>query len=29
MIDSLPATGLTPRTLSMDIFFWASRFSCF
>jgi len=25
-IDSLPASGLTPRTLWLDRFFWASRF---
>ena len=28
-IDSLPASGLTPRTLLLDRFFWASQFFLF
>ena len=28
-IDSLPASGLTPRTFRLDHFFWASRFFAF
>ena len=28
-IDSLPASGLTPRTLRLEWFFWASRFFVF